>query len=109
MPSELSRWSPSAGGNGCSGSFGSGTILDRPSIMSNTAIVTGAGSGVGRAVALALARRAWHVALIGRNSESLAETAHLSGAPDSHLILCPCDIGNWKAVENMAQGVIAAF
>jgi NADP-dependent 3-hydroxy acid dehydrogenase YdfG len=39
------------------------------------ALVTGAGSGVGKASALALARTGWHVALTGRRSELLEETA----------------------------------
>src|ERR1700750_1635795 len=39
------------------------------------ALVTGAGSGVGKASALALARTGWHVALAGRRREALAETA----------------------------------
>ena len=39
------------------------------------ALVTGAGSGIGRASALALARTGWHVALAGRRAEALEETA----------------------------------
>ena len=39
------------------------------------ALVTGAGSGVGKASALALARTGWHVALAGRRRELLEETA----------------------------------
>jgi NAD(P)-dependent dehydrogenase (short-subunit alcohol dehydrogenase family) len=39
------------------------------------ALVTGAGSGIGRASALALARTGWHVALAGRRADALGETA----------------------------------
>ena len=39
------------------------------------ALVTGAGSGVGKASALALARAGWHVALTGRRRELLDEVA----------------------------------
>ena len=37
------------------------------------ALVTGAGSGIGRASALALARTGWHVALTGRRGDLLEE------------------------------------
>lgn len=46
-------------------------------------MVTGAGSGIGRAVALALASAGWSLALAGRRAEPLAETAAAAGAPDA--------------------------
>ena len=46
----------------------------------STAVVTGAGSGVGRAVALKFAAEGWQVALVGRRAETLAETAALAGS-----------------------------
>jgi NAD(P)-dependent dehydrogenase (short-subunit alcohol dehydrogenase family) len=42
------------------------------------AIVTGAGSGIGRAVALALLREGWSVALAGRRLDPLFDTATLA-------------------------------
>ncbi|HWN95466.1 MAG TPA: SDR family NAD(P)-dependent oxidoreductase, partial [Methylomirabilota bacterium] len=47
--------------------------------MNRTAVITGAGSGVGRAVAIALAKQHWRVALLGRTKSSLDETARLTG------------------------------
>ncbi len=44
-----------------------------------TAIITGAGSGIGRATALALLAEGYSVVLAGRRPEALAETAHLAG------------------------------
>ena len=41
------------------------------------ALVTGAGSGIGRAAALSLARDGWTAALAGRRREALEETADL--------------------------------
>ena len=38
------------------------------------AIVTGAGSGIGEAVALALLKEGWHVFLVGRNTDKLIKT-----------------------------------
>jgi len=49
--------------------------------QSRIAIVTGAGSGIGRAVALALIEHAWIVALLGRRLDKLEETAALAGSP----------------------------
>ncbi len=54
-----------------------------------TALVTGAGSGIGRAAALALLRDGWRVALLGRRKEPLAQTA--AAAPDRALVL-PADV-----------------
>ncbi|HEV7386097.1 MAG TPA: SDR family NAD(P)-dependent oxidoreductase, partial [Phenylobacterium sp.] len=45
------------------------------SATAKVAIVTGAGSGIGRAVSLALLGAGWSVALAGRRAEPLAETA----------------------------------
>ena len=44
-----------------------------------TAIITGAGSGIGRAAAIVLAKAGYRVALAGRRVEALAETADLAG------------------------------
>jgi len=59
--------------------------------MTKIAMITGAGSGVGRAVAKALGKRGWQMALVGRKEETLAETARqISG---DHLI-APADVGD---------------
>ena len=76
---------------------------------SRNAVVTGAGSGVGQATALALTRQGWRVALVGRRAEALQETADLAGPLRSQLLLCPCDIGEPAAVEAMGRQVLAEF
>ena len=48
------------------------------------ALVTGAGSGIGRAVALALLGAGYRVALLGRRAAALAETAVLGGVDREH-------------------------
>jgi NADP-dependent 3-hydroxy acid dehydrogenase YdfG len=77
--------------------------------MHKTAVVTGAGSGVGQAVALALAKQDWRVALIGRRAETLNETVKHAGADQHKLWVCPCDIGDSAAVARMAKDVLAKF
>jgi NAD(P)-dependent dehydrogenase (short-subunit alcohol dehydrogenase family) len=77
--------------------------------MSNkkTAVVTGAGSGVGQAVALGLIREGWRVAIVGRRPETLQETVERSGKDADKLLVCPCDIGDSAAVENLGRDVLA--
>jgi NAD(P)-dependent dehydrogenase (short-subunit alcohol dehydrogenase family) len=65
--------------------------------MSKFAAVTGAGSGIGRACALGLLKEGWGVALLGRRTEALSETAALAPAGTRTLVL-PCDVGDDKAV-----------
>lgn len=52
--------------------------MDEPT--TKIAVVTGAGSGIGRAVALVLAAAGWSVALAGRRAEPLQETAEAAGS-----------------------------
>ena len=47
--------------------------------MNKTAVVTGAGSGVGQAIAIALAKLNWRVALVGRRAETLRQTVKRAG------------------------------
>ena len=77
--------------------------------MTKTAVVTGAGSGVGQAIAIALAKQNWQVALVGRREEALCETVKRAGKNSKNLLVCPCDIGNVKAVEKLANRILAVF
>lgn len=61
------------------------------------ALVTGAGSGVGRAAAVALAEAGWAVALLGRRREMLAETAGLCGG--ARTLQLPADVTEPDSVE----------
>jgi len=60
-----------------------------------TIVITGAGSGIGRATARRFLDAGWHVGLLGRRAEALAETA--AGA-DRALVL-PCDVTDAAAVD----------
>jgi NAD(P)-dependent dehydrogenase (short-subunit alcohol dehydrogenase family) len=74
-----------------------------------SAVVTGAGSGVGRAVAVALAREGWRVALVGRRKEALEQTARLVIAERSPFHFYPCDISSEAAVAALGREVLAEF
>jgi NAD(P)-dependent dehydrogenase (short-subunit alcohol dehydrogenase family) len=75
-----------------------------------TAVVTGAGSGVGRAVAIKFAAEGWRVALVGRGAQALAETAALTAADDGGRVAAfPCDVSAPDAVAAMGADVLARF
>jgi NAD(P)-dependent dehydrogenase (short-subunit alcohol dehydrogenase family) len=61
------------------------------SSQKRVALVTGAGSGIGKAAALALLKDGYQVGLVGRRKEMLEKTAAESGAKDRALVL-PADI-----------------
>jgi NAD(P)-dependent dehydrogenase (short-subunit alcohol dehydrogenase family) len=65
------------------------------------ALITGAGSGIGRAAALALARDGYAVVLAGRNVGSLEATAALVGTGDGPTLVTPCDVTDQVAVRAM--------
>jgi NAD(P)-dependent dehydrogenase (short-subunit alcohol dehydrogenase family) len=68
------------------------------SLKRRTALVTGAGSGIGRAVALALAGKEWRVVMAGRRQRLLDEAAR-EGGP--HCIPVACDVSDETAVETL--------
>jgi len=74
-----------------------------------TAVITGAGSGVGRATAVALASQGWNVAILGRRENVLLETAGIAGEHGGKVLVCPCDIGDEAAVAAMGKRVLAEF
>lgn len=75
-----------------------------------TAVVTGAGSGVGRAIALRFARQGWNVALVSRRGATLSETMSLA-PPESYAQLAsfPCDVSDAAAVDAMGKDVLDRF
>ncbi len=76
--------------------------------MAGVALVTGAGSGIGRASAQALLADGWQVALIGRRLEALEETAALSGATDRALAVS-CDVSVPGSVEDAFAAMVKHF
>jgi NAD(P)-dependent dehydrogenase (short-subunit alcohol dehydrogenase family) len=73
------------------------------------AVVTGAGSGVGRATSLALLREGYHVALAGRRADALEQTIAEAGVAADRTLAVPTDIGNPEAVRALFAKVRDAF
>jgi ribitol 2-dehydrogenase len=75
-------------------------------LKGKTALVTGASSGIGRAMALALSAAGAQVALVGRSHERLQEVADLIG-PGA--LVLPGDLGQPAEVERLAAEALKAF
>jgi NAD(P)-dependent dehydrogenase (short-subunit alcohol dehydrogenase family) len=76
-------------------------------VSGRVALVTGAGSGIGRAVAVTLLRAGWRVALTGRRADPLAETAAL--AADADALCLPCDVTQPEAVRELFDALVARW
>ena len=72
-------------------------------------VITGAGSGIGRALVFELVRRGAKVAALDVNEKTLSETAMLSGAPRDQLATFVVNVADRKAVEASVQQVVARF
>ncbi len=73
------------------------------------AIITGAGSGIGKATALAFLNGGYKVALAGRRREALENTIKEAGNKSSHAIAVPTDISDPVAVKNLFKETHDAF
>jgi NAD(P)-dependent dehydrogenase (short-subunit alcohol dehydrogenase family) len=76
---------------------------------SRIALVTGAGSGVGKAAALALLAAGWRVALVGRRPEPLQDVAAQSGASAERFLVVPADVSDEASVQAMFGKVVSHF
>jgi NAD(P)-dependent dehydrogenase (short-subunit alcohol dehydrogenase family) len=75
---------------------------------SRIAIVTGAGSGIGRAAALALLGDGWRVALVGRRPEPL-EAVVAEAAAQDRAVAFPTDVADPEAVARLFASVVERF
>jgi NAD(P)-dependent dehydrogenase (short-subunit alcohol dehydrogenase family) len=73
------------------------------------AIVTGAGTGVGRAAALALLAEGWSVGLSGRRAEPLEETVRLAGDAGGRALAAPSNVGDPTSVKALFETTVARF
>jgi NAD(P)-dependent dehydrogenase (short-subunit alcohol dehydrogenase family) len=69
------------------------------------ALVTGAGSGIGRATSLALLREGYSVVLAGRRAAALTETTDLAGSDKSRALAVSADVADPASVRELFETI----
>ncbi len=72
--------------------------------MKKTVVVTGAGSGIGRSIAMELAERNYRLVLLGRDSARLKQTQSALTNPDEHCFF-GCDIQDAKSIRKALESM----
>src|SRR5690242_10981275 len=73
------------------------------------ALVTGAGSGIGKAVALALLKEGFAVVLSGRTADRLERTVAEAGVPKERTLAIPANVGDPDSVRHLFARTKEAF
>ncbi|MDB5924338.1 MAG: 3-oxoacyl-ACP reductase, partial [Betaproteobacteria bacterium] len=79
------------------------------STQDKVAVVTGAGSGIGKATAVAFLQDGWRVAFVGRRKELLEQAVEAAGAAATRAIAVPTDVADPKSVEGLFARVKSSF
>lgn len=78
-------------------------------LLDKTALVTGAGSGIGRAIAVLMARAGADIVVNGRDMDKLNETARLVSAEGRSALPVSADVTDQAAVDEMVEAAISRF
>jgi NAD(P)-dependent dehydrogenase (short-subunit alcohol dehydrogenase family) len=73
------------------------------------ALVTGAGSGIGRSSSLALLEAGYRVVLVGRREDALQETVAQAGEAGSRMLPLPADVTNSDSVRSVFEKTVESF
>lgn len=82
--------------------------MSKPS-FAGCAWITGGGSGIGRALALYMAREGWQVAISGRREEPLRETRELAAGARGAIEIFPADVTDHAGLLRTVPAIEAAF
>lgn len=75
-------------------------------LTNKVAIVTGAGRGIGRAIAVAYAAEGAYVVIVSRSRDQLDEVAEVITSNGGNVLVVPADLRNRTEVENLVQNVM---
>ncbi len=78
-------------------------------LTDHVALVTGGGTGIGRAVALALAKQGAKIVVCGRRRELLAETVAAIKERDGHALAMQADVTETETVQRVVQSTVDRF
>src|SRR5262249_26170049 len=101
----------STGSSGCGNRNRRHAGIDQENMTANgkVAMVTGAGSGIGRAAAVALLKEGYRVVLAGRRPDALAETLTAAGINTAQTLAVPTDVSDETSVRALFEKTRAAF
>ena len=83
-------------------------MLAKYDLTGKRALITGAGGGIGRAIAVRLAESGMKLALVGRDAQKLVRTAALTGRPLDMLVL-PADLSKPKSIDDIMRIMTGHF
>ena len=78
-------------------------------VQTKVAVITGAGSGIGRAISSQLYKDGYSIVLAGRRRGALEETASLAGADESMCLAFPCDVAKPQDVSALFKAIDERF
>ena len=84
-------------------------MTEYTSLKNKVAIITGGGSGIGRAIALALAEQQARVVLCSRRKERLEQAAQLIRQSGGEVLAVPADVTKPGDVERVVQATVEKF
>src|SRR5206468_3753359 len=84
-------------------------LLDRFRLTDKVAIVTGAGRGIGQAIALAFAEMGAHVVCAARTDKEIEATAARAGAFGQRALAIRCDVTDPSQIENVVRATMTEF
>ena len=77
--------------------------------LNRVAVITGAGSGIGKSAALALLADGYRVGLVGRRKALLDKTVADAGAAAANTLVLPADVGSQESVKALFAKVLQAW